>query len=400
MKNTVLLALAFLIGFGSLGYASVPDQAAVPDNVKRIIRHSCGVSGCHQGRYPAANHNFEPDKFLSSTLDVPSGEVPGRKIIDTAEPEKSYLLSKIKGEPGIVGQRMPARREPLSADQIQTIETWILSMKGSSPMPDSSAGKDQSAPPRKTSNRPAFWGTRVIDLPTAETVDKGHVLFRISHRFYPPVSIGWHGLYGLDGPAFVLLSLGYAITDNLMVTVGRTNENQEWEFYADYRLFGPSRNSAFPLSGALHVGGSAVGMEKPPGEVWAGRFRFSALFSLSWEATDRISLLVVPGYASNTNFQQPDSEGTFSLGLGGRVRLFDDFSVIGEWAPVLAGFKDFANSWGLGLEMKIGGHVFQLFVNNNYGLTAAQYLVGGELGQLQTGFFDRFRIGFNIFRTF
>ncbi len=399
MKKKVLASLVVLAGLGFPGSAAAAQQPGLPENVKTIIKNSCGVSGCHQGKYPASNHNFEPDKFLSSVLDVPSLEVPGKKLIDTADPEASYLLSKIKGEPGIVGQRMPAGgRDPLPADEIGAIEAWIVSLKNSSPGPAASTGAAKASPGKI--KRPAFWGTRIINLPTSETIDKGHVLFRISHRFYPPVSIGWKGFYGLDGPAFVLLSFGYAVTDALMVTVGRTNEDQEWEFYADYRLFGPSGDSGFPLSGALHIGGSVVSAEKPAGEVWSGRFRFSGLFSLSWKATDRISLLVEPGYASNTNFMQPDSEGTFSLGVGGRLRLFDDFSVIGEWVPALAGFKAFANGWGLGLEKKIGGHVFQLFVNNNYGLTAAQYLVGGELGQLQTRFFDRFRLGFNIFRTF
>jgi hypothetical protein len=106
----------------------------------------------------------------------------------------------------------------------------------------------------------------------------------------------------------------------------------------------------------------------------------------------------VPGFASNTNYFEPDSEGTFSFGLGARALLFDDFSIIAEWVPVLAGYKDYINGWGLGVEKKIGGHVFQVFISNCYGLSAPQYLIGGDLGQFETGFFDQFRLGFNIFR--
>jgi len=408
MKNSSFLSLALLAGFVSWGYASGPGQETVPADVKAIIGHSCSVSGCHRGRFPTGNLNLEPDKILASTLNVPSGEAPDRKYVDTADPEKSYLLAKIKGQPGIVGARMPAQRDPLADDQIKAIEAWIQSLKGSqsaggdSPrVAGGSVGGGQAASARKgAARKPAFWGTRIINLPTAETIDKRGVLFRVSHRFFPPLSIGEDGAYGLDGPAFVLLSLGYAITDRFMITVGRTNLNQEWEAYADYRLFELSESSAVPLSGTLHVGASLVGVDKPEGEVWASRFRFSALFSLSWKVTDRLSLLAVPGFASNTNFMEPDSEGTFSLGLGGRVLVFDDLSIIGEWVPVLAGYKIFGNGWGLGLEKKIGGHVFQVFVNNYFGLTAAQFLPGGDLGQFQTRFFDRMRFGFNIFRTF
>lgn len=394
MKKALFFSLAFLAAFVSAAFPAGPDQATVPADVKAIVGHSCAVSGCHRGQYPTGNLNLEADKFLASTLNVASEEAPGLKYIDTGDPGKSYLLAKIKGEPGIVGKRMPARGGPLSDDQIKAIQDWIMSLKGDDPQAPPAAAKKSWA------NRPAFWGTRLVNLPTAETGDKGDVLLRISHRFYPPLSIGEDGAYGLDGPAFILLSLGYAFTDRLMVTVGRSNFNQEWELTADYKLFGPSKNSALPLSGALHVGGSYVGVDKPAGEVWASRFRFSALLSLAWKVTDRISLLAVPAFSSNTNFMQPPAEGTFSLGVGGRVLAFDDFSIIGEWVPVLAGYKVFGNGWGLGLEKKIGGHVFQLFVTNNAGLTAAQYLPGSELGQFQTRFFDRLRFGFNIFRTF
>ena len=185
-----------------------------------------------------------------------------------------------------------------------------------------------------------------------------------------------------------------------MVSAGRSNFNKEWEFAADYRVFEPSGNTGPRLSGALHVGASVVAQDKPAGQDWSGRFRFSGLFSLSWQVTDRISLLAVPGFASNTNYFQPNSEGTFSLGLGGRARVLGDLSVIAEWVPVLAGYKDYSNGWGLGLEKKIGGHVFQVFITNNYGLTAPQYLIGGDLSRFTSGLFDEFRLGFNIFRSF
>jgi len=64
--------------------------------------------------------------------------------------------------------------------------------------------------------------------------------------------------------------------------------------------------------------------------------------------------------------------------------------------PRLAGYKDSYSGWGLGIEKKIGGHVFQFFVTDSIGLTASQYLPGGDL-KLGDG---DFRIGFNIFRTF
>jgi len=63
---------------------------------------------------------------------------------------------------------------------------------------------------------------------------------------------------------------------------------------------------------------------------------------------------------------------------------------------VLDGPRAAANGWGVGLEYKIGRHVFQVFFLNAIGLLADQYLPGGDL-LLKKG---DFRFGFNLFRDF
>ena len=109
------------------------EAPAVPENVKTIIGRNCSVARCHQGKHPAGDLNLEPAKFLAATLNAASQKDPGKMIIDTSAPEKSYILAKVKGEPGIVGSRMPPRRNPLTADEIRAIETWILSVKKRNP---------------------------------------------------------------------------------------------------------------------------------------------------------------------------------------------------------------------------------------------------------------------------
>ena len=409
MISTILCLSSFVLG---QGLEDSPAQA--PANIKTIIKQNCGVSGCHLGKYPAAGHNFEPDKFVAAVVNAPSQEMPGLKIVDAARPEKSYLLAKIKGEPGIVGKRMPANRDPLSEEQIRQIEDWIKSLgtepsgteviseptrpdRGpaldSPPVPADGAG--QASKP-KSFSKPAFWGTRLVNLPTTTTLGKGKFLFRVSHRFQPPVSAGWDSFYGLDGPAFILFSFGYGITDNLMVSAGRSKLYQEWEFNADWAVVEQGKKSSLPFSATLHAGGSLVSQDEPKDAEWSGRFRFHALLSLACQLNDRLSFLLVPAYALNTNFWEPSSEGTLALGIGGRFMVLDDLSLIAEWVPRLAGYKDSYSGWGLGVEKKIGGHVFQFFVTDSIGLTAAQYLPGGDL-KLGDG---DFRIGFNIFRTF
>jgi len=411
------LLLVFLSSLMVEGNSS-PEQSTLPDGIKAIFKQNCSVAGCHTGKYPAAGLSFDPDKLFRSVVDVPSQEAAGRKIVDSSAPATSYLLVKIKGEAGIQGKRMPLNRPPLSEEQIKQVEEWIQSLAGDpagvggvamnsnssgGPRIEPSGGDKEAKPQgrapgsaRPGFSKPAFWGTRLVNLPTTTTLEEGEFLFRVSHRFLPPVSEGWDAFYGLDGPAYILLSFGYGVTDNLMLTLGRSRLYQEWEVYANWLIFDETKNSSLPVAAALQVGGSLAGQDEPAGAEWSGRFRLNALLSLSYQLSDHFSVLVVPAFSSNTNFWETESEGTFALGFGGRFMFLPDFSLLAEWIPVLAGYDDISNGWSLGVEKKIGGHVFQFFVTNSIGICAAQFLPGGDL-RLEDG---DFRVGFNIFRTF
>jgi hypothetical protein len=122
--STIFVAAVILISLG-LGQG----QIAVLKPVQKIVSRSCGVTGCHQGKYPAMNMSFEPDKIIGSTINVPSQEKPDLKIISTAEPAKSYLLMKIRGDKDIAGKRMPLNATSLKDADIQALRDWILSLK-------------------------------------------------------------------------------------------------------------------------------------------------------------------------------------------------------------------------------------------------------------------------------
>ena len=80
-----------------------------------------------------------------------------------------------------------------------------------------------------------FHSTQVINLPTAETLSKEDFQFEISHRFLPPVSEGTSSLYGLDGPAYIRLGLGYAVTSRFMITLARSNQRDNVDLQLKYK---------------------------------------------------------------------------------------------------------------------------------------------------------------------
>jgi hypothetical protein len=54
-----------------------------------------------------------------------SVERPGLQRVTPGDPDNSYLIHKLEGRPGIVGQRMPLRGPFRTDGQVQIVRRWI-----------------------------------------------------------------------------------------------------------------------------------------------------------------------------------------------------------------------------------------------------------------------------------
>jgi hypothetical protein len=382
-------------------------KVKMQNQVISIFKANCSTAGCHRGDHPKKNMNLEPDKFLVSIVDVASQEINTLKRVDTTNPEKSYLLMKIRGDKGIKGSRMPDGEPPLKKEEIKTISDWIYSLKETpaknpeektAPAPDSKKKVQEiKDDPEET---PPFWAGRLINLPTTKNIGKGSFLFRVAHRYFAATKQGYNYNYGPDLGAYVLVSLGYGITDNLDVTLGHSNLFHEFELSVQWLVLNQQTDWSHPVSLKVGGGGSLI-TQKPEGKkvFRSENAKFNLQASVSRQVTNSLSLLLVPAYSSNTNrypfHSDLPSKGTWVLGTGGKFTLVGYLSLIAEWTPVLSGFEADARGWGSGLEYKYGGHVFQIIVTNASGLTSDQFLPGGDLKINHS----ELRLGFNIFRT-
>ncbi|MDE2704152.1 MAG: hypothetical protein F4Z57_19875 [Gemmatimonadetes bacterium] len=93
--------------------------------VREVFAVNCTFSGCHSGGEPAADLSLEGD-FASRIVGVDSGQRPDFKLVDPGNPNKSYLLIKVRGDDEIVSQQMPPGN-PLPAEQVEIIRAWIAS---------------------------------------------------------------------------------------------------------------------------------------------------------------------------------------------------------------------------------------------------------------------------------
>ena len=403
MKNMLRL---LLVCMAAMLYALAPevifaqdqvekDARALEEQVAALFERSCTAAGCHSGPVPQMGMDLTRDQFYNSTVDKQSQETPDQKIIDSSNPAESYLLKKVRGEQGITGLPMPMVGDRLTDEEIATIEQWANRLGDLS-------NTQRNTPVTKKAY--PFYGWKVLNLPTSRTLEAGNMLFLISHRFNPTLSSGYDSFYGLDGSGIIYISLGYAIKDNFLVALGRSNSSDDVELQARYGLIEQGGEKNWPIGVSLQTSFNFVSQDFPNKDKFAReRFKTTVQVSLTKQVGDNIGLAVVPGILLNPAEDLDGEDQLITVGLGGRWRFTRTLSIIGEWVPIVSGFTRtlvFGNdirfdSWGGGLEIATAGHVFQIVLTNSVGLTSDQYLRGGDLDITE----GDVRLGFNIFRV-
>jgi hypothetical protein len=100
-----------------------------------------------------------------------------------------------------------------------------------------------------------------------------------------------------------------------------------------------------------------------------------------------------PFFVANTNPFDTGDKNTTMIGLGGRLRIRPRVYLVGEVTPRVAGYKPGVDQGTVGLEMRAGGHTFQINFSNGLGTTLGQLARGGVSS-------NSWFIGFNISRKF
>ena len=79
---------------------------------------------CHGDDVAEAGLNLAEGKSFASLVNVPSTQV-ALDLVEPNDAENSYLIHKLDGRDGIVGDRMPYDAEFLSEADIEVIKQWI-----------------------------------------------------------------------------------------------------------------------------------------------------------------------------------------------------------------------------------------------------------------------------------
>lgn len=243
-----------------------------------------------------------------------------------------------------------------------------------------------------------FKATRVINGHSVETVAKNNLDFIISHRF-ERVNQGFSEFFGLDA-ATNRLGLEYGLTDNLMIGIGRSSFEKNYDFFGKLRLLRQSTGARrMPLSLSAFGSYALRTRRTTPQLSGADRSSYTAQLLIARKFSEALSLQLSPTliYRNRPDISL-DSKAVYATGIAGRAKITKRTSLNGEYNYVFPNQIDdsYKNNLSFSYDIETGGHVFQLLFTNSFGMAERQFITetDGSWGDGDIHF------GFNISRTF
>lgn len=253
-----------------------------------------------------------------------------------------------------------------------------------------------------------FKSTRVVLSHSSETQKKHDLDMRIRHHFG---DIGGrfgsaHTLYGLDVASDLFIGFDYGVTDDFTLGIGRSKQDEMYNFSGKYRLLKQKRGSIMPVNLTLFAQMGWIAREplnSTEFASYANRFSYLLQGILSRKFSSRFSLQAMPAYLIRQNVANAnDPEALFTLGFAGRMKLTKrlsfvaDYTLVNEISRPDLSSEDYYNPLGIGLEIETGGHIFSLnFMNAEY-ILENNFLPNTKKSWQEGGV----RFGFTISRNF
>ena len=243
-----------------------------------------------------------------------------------------------------------------------------------------------------------FHSTMAVNLPTAETLRQNEFEYEILHRFNKTVDAN-KAYFGIDGPATIRMALSYAITNDLMMTYGRSNQEDNIDLRVKYKAFHYA-SKTFPILLALQAGGAwntevyepvtndARDLTNSKNFQYYGQVIFNTMI------VNKFGIGVVPSYLYNSNIYCEDTKYSFTTGGYIQYYLSAMFSFYVETNLTVTGWRKDYNPVAIGFEIETGGHFFKIFFGNSHVMNPSQYLAGADL-DIKEG---EWRLGFDITR--
>ena len=265
-----------------------------------------------------------------------------------------------------------------------------------------------SVPQKSTPVIATFKGTRLINFHTVEVEGAGTLEFRIAHRF-GDFSSGSTNFWGLDGPASIQLHLDYSITNRLMVGIGRTSYNKWADAFVKYKILTQTVEKGMPVT-VTGLFSTNINLRQDPTKAATGveyyqyfssRLAYFSQVMVARKFNPKLSLQLSPMWVHYNLVQNlTDNNNMFALEASGRYKFTRSIALTAEYSyrvfKYSRDFNSYYNALGIGIDVETGGHVFQMFVTNAFGINEVE-VIPYTASAWNKG---NIRLGFNISRAF
>jgi len=244
-----------------------------------------------------------------------------------------------------------------------------------------------------------FKTTRIVNGQSIENVGAGVLDFKILHRF-GPISQGGYNFFGLD-QATMRLGLDYGITKKLMIGIGRSTFEKQYDAFVKYKIVSQQVGEHnIPLS-ISYVGTSIYKSLKDLSLTYqpyvSDKFSFAHQILLARKFNDQFSLQITPTLLHYNIVENKTIPNDFySLGIGFRQKISKRVNITTEYFYRYNKLDGYYDPLSVGVDIETGGHVFQLHVSNSTGMTERTF-INETAGSWAKG---DLRFGFNISRVF
>ena len=240
-----------------------------------------------------------------------------------------------------------------------------------------------------------FKATRIVNAQSIELSRPQTLEFMILHRF-GSMQNRFYDLFGMDEAA-IRFDLKYGLSDRLSFGLGRSSLNKTYDIFTKIKIAKQTSGSnPFPVSLVLF---SKIEIETIiKGIDIADRLTYDLQVLMARKFNRSFSLQIMPTLIHrNLVDTLDDPNDLLSCGFGGRIKMTNRTSFnFDTFLPISKRQESFKQSWGIGVDIDTGGHVFQLMLTNAQGSFESQYIEQAS-GGIQN--FNLF-LGFNITRVF
>ncbi len=258
-----------------------------------------------------------------------------------------------------------------------------------------------------------FRSIQLINMQTTEVIPQKGFDFSIRHRFGMTGfdSTSYKQLLGLDLPANIRFGFDFPILKNLYVGAGRTKNGKTIDLETKYLFLRQTEDNLMPFSAAAYFSTGIITDDFPKVPDYAFladlitpfKYRFNHRLSYNVQMifarkfTERLSFQIAPVWIYKNLVSAGAENQTFSLPIGGAIKVGLKSSVVFEYAYRFNN-RPVNNDYPLSIAFESGtaGHTFQIVISSTgelleqdaYTKTSFNYMKG------------KFALGFNIRRVF